>query len=76
MNRIELAFQAWDKLDLANQSDIGTARAWFLEGFVHGYETRIKTFSDEEITAIWQTDECYQNAQAFARAILRKAQEK
>ena len=34
-----------------------------------------KDLTDEEITAIWQTDECYQNAQAFARAILRKAQE-
>ena len=32
--------------------------------------------TDEEITAIWQTDECYQKAQNFARAILRKAQEK
>ena len=32
--------------------------------------------TDEEITAIWQTDECYQKPQNFARAILRKAQEK
>jgi FtsZ-binding cell division protein ZapB len=32
--------------------------------------------TDEGITAVWQTDECYQNAQAFARAILRKAQER
>ena len=36
----------------------------------------VKELTDEEITAIWQTDECYQKAQAFARAILRKAQEK
>ena len=36
----------------------------------------VKELTDEEITAIWQTDECYQNAQAFAKAILRKASEK
>ena len=32
--------------------------------------------TDEEITAIWQTDECYQKAQNFARAILKKSGEK
>lgn len=32
--------------------------------------------TDKEITAIWQTDECYQKAQNFARAILKKANEK
>ena len=36
----------------------------------------VKELTDEEITAIWQTDECYQKAQAFARAILRKAQDR
>lgn len=36
---------------------------------------KYRELTDEEITAIWQTDECYQNAQAFARAILRKASE-
>jgi hypothetical protein len=35
-----------------------------------------KTLTDEEITAIWQTDECYQKAQNFARAILKRASEK
>ena len=39
------------------------------------YTHPVKELTDEEITAIWQTDECYQKAQAFARAILRKAQE-
>ena len=47
----------------------------------HGWEnsqyyTAPKELTDEEITAIWQTDECYQNAQAFTRAILKKAREK
>jgi hypothetical protein len=40
------------------------------------YTHPVKELTDEEITAIWQTDECYQKAQNFARALLRKAQEK
>ena len=48
----------------------------YILGFADGKESRFKTLSKEEITTIWQTDECYQNAQAFANAILRKAQEK
>lgn len=49
--------------------DDGACKECYLEA------THTAGLTDEEITAIWQTDECYQNAQAFARAILRKASE-
>lgn len=44
--------------------------------FIPLYTHPVKELTDEEITAIWQTDECYQKAQNFARAILKKANEK
>ena len=47
-----------------------------IEPTVVSYTHPVKELTDEEITAIWQTDECYQKAQVFARAILKKANEK
>jgi hypothetical protein len=36
------ATKAWDSLDLSGQSDLEGARAWFFEGFAHGYTAQIK----------------------------------
>ena len=35
----EKAKEAWEKLDLSNQSNLEAARTWFEEGFAHGYES-------------------------------------
>jgi hypothetical protein len=55
----------------ANVDSINTSKQ-----YVDKTQNNRHDLTDEEITAIWQTDECYQKAQNFARAILRKAQEK
>ena len=75
--RNETDFQKWagqapDMLR-QQQAEIANLKAGLLS---HHDIYPVKELTDEEITAIWQTDECYQKAQAFARAILRKAQKK
>jgi len=49
MTLYEKAKEAWEKLDLSNQSNLEAARAWFEEGFAHGYESaQTKTTPENE----------------------------
>jgi len=50
------------------------ARTYRLEGFIPLYTHPAKTLTDEEIYALWE--EFNGEIKNFARAILRKAQEK
>jgi cob(I)alamin adenosyltransferase len=82
------ANEAWNSLDLKDQSNLECARAWFEEGFAHGQE--VKELTDEEIESwitewakdlygtlyVEPTDHQRTMAIKMARAILRKAQEK
>ena len=81
MNNEPVAYvdNVWiNRPDLAMDLGIGQmfSRCQLSDHQIPLYTHPVKELTDEEITAIWQTDECYQKAQAFARAILRKAQEK
>jgi hypothetical protein len=71
------ANEAWNSLDLKDQSNLDCARAWFMEGFAHGQE--VKTLTDERITEIAQ--EIFKNYKNyhhyqidFARAIIKEVQ--
>ena len=37
---LEKAVEAWNILTLTDQTHIESARAWFIEGYVHGYEDK------------------------------------
>ena len=39
-NVLEKAVEAWNILTLTDQTHIESARAWFIEGYVHGYEDK------------------------------------
>ena len=73
------AIEIWNSLDLNNQADLECARAWFIEGFVHGQES--KEYTDDEIADLIKAtnDEIgMRNIRTFdfVKVLLRKAQEK
>jgi len=50
------ANEAWNSLDLKDQSNLECARAWFIEGFAHGNTAQAQTLTDEEVTAEYLAD--------------------
>ena len=73
------AIEIWNSLDLSNQTNLECARAWFIEGFVHGQES--KEYTDDEIANLIKVtnDEIgMRNIRTFdfVKVLLRKAQEK
>jgi hypothetical protein len=84
-NMHKSAIEAWDSLDLKDQSDLDCAREWFFEGFAHGNTAQAKTLTDEEIKDFIYPQFVFEDGGigmpldeflATVRAILRKAQEK
>ena len=81
-NMHKSATEAWNSLDLKDQSDLDCAREWFFEGFAHGNTAQAKTLTDEEIKEVIDTWDFRQDVSPkkqmllLCRAILRKAQEK
>ena len=47
------AIEIWNSLDLSNQADLETARAWFIEGFAHG--EILKEYTDEEVKEYYES---------------------
>jgi len=73
------AIEIWNSLDLSNQTNLECARAWFMEGFAHGQES--KEYTDDEIADLIKVtnDEIgMRNIRTFdfVKVLLRKAQEK
>ena len=71
------ATEAWDSLDLGDQSDLDCAKEWFFEGFAHGNTAQLKTLTDEEILEFRDKVPYTLGSDLidFARAILKKASE-
>ena len=46
-NVLEKAIEAWNILTLTDQTHIESARAWFIEGYVHGYESATNEMQKE-----------------------------
>lgn len=44
---IRKAIATWNKLNLTDQSHIESARAWFIEGYVHGHESATNEMQKE-----------------------------
>ena len=53
-NMHKSATEAWDSLDLKDQSDLDCAREWFFEGFAHG------NTAQAEIEALKEDNEAYE----------------
>jgi hypothetical protein len=76
---MDKAVKVWNSLDLSNQTNLECARAWFMEGFAHGQE--LKELTHDEIAEIYHSEDRFSPQgnflyYGFARAILKKAQEK
>jgi len=62
------AIEIWNSLDLNNQADLECARAWFIEGFAHGQES--KEYTDDEVKEYYEsTYETYAQYEGFVEGV-------